>query len=84
MTNEEQLISSKLKTLQHLTKLQLSYSRVMSKYKITDQRGRDIFGNGWQDAHVTLCHIDTVITFTLINRGYEVFRDEVEKDAKAR
>lgn len=81
MTHEEQQISDKLKALQQVTKLELSYSRTMSKFKITDKRGRDVLGKGWQDAHATLCHIDTAITFTLINHGYEVFREGAEKNS---
>lgn len=75
MTEDERLISDKLKVLQQITRMQLSCNRVMSRFKITDERGRDVLGRGWQDAHATLCHMDTVITFTMINMGFECWRD---------
>jgi hypothetical protein len=76
MTEDESRVSTKLKALQELTNMKLTYSRVMSKFKIEDERGRDILGRGWQDAHATLCHIDTIIRFTLLNNGYEIWRNE--------
>lgn len=76
MSGYEQQISDKTKALQQVTKMKLQLCRAMSKFKIVDERGRDIFGHGWQDGGATLCHIDTVITFTLINHGFEVFTCE--------
>lgn len=71
---DEQRISDKVKALQEVTNLKLSYCRTLSKFKIVDERGRDVLGTGWQDAYATLCHIDTAITFTLINTGFEKTR----------
>lgn len=75
MTEDEQSIATKLKTLQQITRMQLSYLRVMNRFKITDERGRDVLGRGWQDAYATLCHMDTAITFTMTNMGFECWRD---------
>jgi hypothetical protein len=68
MTDE---IDRKVAILQQLTKMEISVARTTRLVKVVDKRNRDILGCGWKDPHAALCHIDTAITFTMMNKGYE-------------
>lgn len=68
MTHE---IETKVATLRQLTHMEISVAYTSRLVKITDKRGRDVLGIGWKTIDVALCHIDTAITFTVMNRGYE-------------
>jgi hypothetical protein len=68
MTDE---IDRKVAILQQLTNMEISVARTNRLVKIVDKRNRDILGCGWKDPHAALCHIDTAITFTMMNKGYE-------------